>query len=112
MPSIFSLLLTGEMVNDTTMSGTSMLTNLASRIFSKNILDKINFPSEKMGTAVEPGTVTGKINARASSETGIPEGISVVATGHDTQFAIFGSGAEKNQPVLSSGTWEILNPIR
>jgi L-fuculokinase len=32
----------------------------------------------------------------------------VVATGHDTQFAIFGSGAEKNQPVLSSGTWEIL----
>jgi L-fuculokinase len=31
-----------------------------------------------------------------------------VATGHDTQFAIFGSGAEKNQPVLSSGTWEIL----
>ena len=108
MPSIFSLLLTGEMVNDTTMSGTSMLTNLASRIFSKNILDKINFPSEKMGTAVEPGTVTGKINARASSETGIPEGIPVVATGHDTQFAIFGSGAEINQPVLSSGTWEIL----
>ena len=31
-----------------------------------------------------------------------------MATGHDTQFAIFGSGAEKNQPVLSSGTWEIL----
>ena len=38
----------------------------------------------------------------------IPAGIPVVATGHDTQFAIFGSGAEKNQPVLSSGTWEIL----
>lgn len=34
--------------------------------------------------------------------------VPVVATGHDTQFAIFGSGAEKNQPVLSSGTWEIL----
>jgi L-fuculokinase len=31
-----------------------------------------------------------------------------VATGHDTQFAIFGSGADINQPVLSSGTWEIL----
>ena len=31
-----------------------------------------------------------------------------MATGHDTQFAIFGSGAGKNQPVLSSGTWEIL----
>jgi L-fuculokinase len=108
MPSIFSLLLTGEMVNDTTMSGTSMLTNLSSRRFSKNIFDKIHFPFEKMGTPVEAGTITGKINSKASSETAIPEGIPVVATGHDTQFAIFGSGAEKNQPVLSSGTWEIL----
>ncbi|MCX6322382.1 MAG: L-fuculokinase [Bacteroidia bacterium] len=108
MPSIFSFLLTGEMVNDTTMSGTSMLTNLSTRKFSENIINKINFPIEKIGTPVEAGTITGKINAKASAETTIPEGIPVVATGHDTQFAIFGSGAEKNQPVLSSGTWEIL----
>jgi L-fuculokinase len=108
MPSIFSFLLTGEMVNDTTMAGTSMLTKLTTRNFSGNILDKINFPAEKMGRPVEPGTITGKINAKASADTGIPTGLSVVATGHDTQFAIFGSGAEKNQPVLSSGTWEIL----
>jgi L-fuculokinase len=108
MSSIFSFLLTGEMVNDTTMSGTSMLTNLLTRSFSKNIINKINFPFEKTGTPVEAGTVTGKVNAKASAETAIPVGIPVVATGHDTQFAIFGSGAEKNQPVLSSGTWEIL----
>jgi L-fuculokinase len=108
MPSIFSFLLTGEMINDTTMAGTSMLTALKTRGFSENILTRINFPFEKMGTPVEPGTITGKINHKASSETSIPEGIVVVATGHDTQFAIFGSGAEINQPVLSSGTWEIL----
>jgi len=108
MPSIFSYLLTGGMVNDITMSGTSMLTNLSTRGFSGNILNKIHFPPEKIGTPVEAGTITGKINSKASSDTAIPEGIPVVATGHDTQFAIFGSGAEKNQPVLSSGTWEIL----
>jgi L-fuculokinase len=90
------------------MSGTSMLTDLSTRRFSENIIYKINFPFEKIGSPVEAGTVTGKINAKASEETAIPEGIPVVATGHDTQFAIFGSGAEKNQPVLSSGTWEIL----
>jgi L-fuculokinase len=108
MPSIFSWFLTGKMVNDTTMAGTSMLTNLNTRAFSETILGKINFPGEKLGTTSEPGTITGEVNAKASSETLIPKGTPVVATGHDTQFAIFGSGAEINQPVLSSGTWEIL----
>ena len=108
MPSIFSWFLTGEMINDTTMAGTSMTTNLKSRKMSENILNKIGFPEDKFGEIAEPGTITGKVNAKAASETGIPEGTPVVATGHDTQFAIFGSGAEKNQPVLSSGTWEIL----
>jgi L-fuculokinase len=108
MPSIFSYFLTGEMVNDITMAGTSMLTNLSTRDFSENILGKIRFPADKTGTPVEAGTITGMISAKASAETNIPAGTPVVATGHDTQFAIFGSGAERNQPVLSSGTWEIL----
>ncbi|HOX75180.1 MAG TPA: L-fuculokinase [Bacteroidales bacterium] len=108
MPSVFSFFLTGEMVNDTTMAGTSMTTSLASRKFSKDILDKIGFSADKFGEIAEPGTITGRISQNASALTGIPSGVPVVATGHDTQFAIFGSGAEINQPVLSSGTWEIL----
>jgi L-fuculokinase len=108
MPSIFSFFLTGEMINDTTMAGTSMATNLSSRKMSANILNKIGFPDDKFGTIAEAGTITGKVTSNAASETGIPAGTRVIATGHDTQFAIFGSGAEKNQPVLSSGTWEIL----
>jgi L-fuculokinase len=108
MSSIFSFFLTGEMVNDTTMAGTSMMTSLSSRKFSENIQNKIGLPPGRMGNPVEPGTITGKVTKKASEETSLPEGIPVVATGHDTQFAVFGSGAETNQPVLSSGTWEIL----
>jgi len=108
MPSIFSFFLTGEMVNDTTMAGTSMAASLSTRNMSENILKKISFPVAKFGEICEAGTITGKITTKAASETGIPAGTPVGATGHDTQFAVFGSGAEKNQPVLSSGTWEIL----
>jgi L-fuculokinase len=108
MPSIFSFLLTGEMANDTTMAGTSMLTSLNTRGYSGNIINKIKFPLSKIVPPVEAGTIIGKVHSRASLETGLPEGIPVVATGHDTQFALFGSGADENQPVLSSGTWEIL----
>jgi L-fuculokinase len=108
IPSIFSFFLTGEKMNDMTMAGTSMATSLSTRSWSNNILNRIGFPSDKMGSPVEPGTIIGMVNQKASSSTSLPEGIPVVATGHDTQFAIFGSGAEVNQPVLSSGTWEIL----
>ena len=108
MPSIFSFFLTGEMVNDITMAGTSMVTSLASRGYSKKIIKRIGFPIKKLGEPVEPGTITGRISPKASSETGLPVNIPVVATGHDTQFAVFGSGAAVNEPVLSSGTWEIL----
>jgi L-fuculokinase len=108
MPSIFSYLLTGEMVNDVTMAGTSMMTSLATRQFSKNIFGKIGLPETLMGSVKEAGTIVGEVTSKAAVETSIPWHTPVVATGHDTQFAIFGSGAEKNQPVLSSGTWEIL----
>lgn len=108
MPSVFSFRLTGEMVNDITMAGTSMATSLSSRKFSESILGRISFPAEKFGEPVEAGTVIGNITKHASEITGIPKGTPVVSTGHDTQFAVYGSGAEINQPVLSSGTWEIL----
>jgi L-fuculokinase len=108
MPSIFSFYLTGEMVNDTTMAGTSMMTSLSSRQFSENIFRRTGLPEELMGSVAEAGSVVGEITLRAAQETSIPVHTPVIATGHDTQFAIFGSGAGKNQPVLSSGTWEIL----
>ena len=71
MPSIFDFFLTGEMINDVTMAGTSMTTNLSQRGFSKIILEKIGFPGEKFGNLVEAGTLIGKISKKASSETGI-----------------------------------------
>jgi L-fuculokinase len=105
--SIFLQKLSGEFVTEVTMAGTSMLTDIKTRNFSERILSAIDIEN-KFPPIVEPGTAVGKITQSASTATGIPQGIPVVATGHDTQFAIFGSGADENQPVLSSGTWEIL----
>ncbi|MCD6201852.1 MAG: L-fuculokinase [Bacteroidales bacterium] len=106
--SIFLYYLTGEMVTDTTMAGTSMLTDLKNRRFSENILEHIGFSSSLFPNLCEPGTVVGKTGRQAGESLGLREGIPVIATGHDTQFAIYGSGAEEEVPVLSSGTWEIL----
>ena len=106
--SIFIYFLTGEMVNDTTMAGTSMLTELGHQNYSKDIFDKIGVDPGKLCPLAKPGDIAGKVTGKASNETGIPVNTPVILAGHDTQFAIFGSGASENQPVLSSGTWEIL----
>jgi L-fuculokinase len=108
IPSIFVFFLSGEMVNDTTMAGTSMLTDLKSQNFSKAIFNSIGVDSGKLCPIQKPGEIAGNVTRKASEETGIPVNTPVLLSGHDTQFAIFGSGASENQPVLSSGTWEIL----
>jgi L-fuculokinase len=108
MPSIFLQKLSGEFVSDATMAGTSMLTDLKKRDFSQEILTDIGLSTSIFPKLVEPGTIVGKVTPAAASELGIKAGIPVVAAGHDTQFAVYGSGASINEPVLSSGTWEIL----
>ena len=108
MPSLINFLLSGEKSNDISMLGTSMLTDIGSRSLSEKILNKIGCSTHIFGRIGSVGEVIGEVSASASDLSGIPAGTKVCLTGHDTQFAIYGSGADENQPVLSSGTWEIL----
>ena len=108
LPSLFINKLTGEIKNDVTMAGTSMLNDIHKRYFSGKILHKIGLDASVFGSLAEPGDQAGLVHQEAYNETGIPVGTPVFFTGHDSQFAIFGSGANLKQPVLSSGTWEVL----
>ena len=108
LPSILINKLSGKMVNDVSMAGTSMMTDIKTRRFSNDILNKIGIDPSLFVHIDEPGHIAGEVNNAGSIQTGIPVNVPVCLAGHDTQFAIFGSGAGVNQPVLSSGTWEIL----
>lgn len=108
IPSLLIHKLSGVLKNDTTMMGTSMMADLNNRTFSDEILDKIGLEASLFGELNEPGDEVGVIHSIASDLTGLKAGTPVFLAGHDTQFAVFGSGAELNQPVLSSGTWEVL----
>ena len=108
LPSLINYLLTGEKCNDLSMIGTSMLTEICSFSLSDTIFNKIGLNPKTFGSIGLAGDIIGNISHEASGKTGIPEGTVVCLTGHDTQFAIYGSGADENQAVLSSGTWEIL----
>ena len=54
------------------------------------------------------GETIGSVLPEVAKKTDLPAGIPVIAAGHDTQFALYGSGAALDEAILSSGTWEIL----
>jgi L-fuculokinase len=107
IPSLLIHRFTGELHNDSSMAGTSMMLDIRTRTFSDEILKAIGVEN-KFNPMSEPGSLAGKVTEGAARETGIPRGTPVVLAGHDTQFALYGSGAGENEPFLSSGTWEIL----
>ncbi|MFW5866977.1 MAG: FGGY family carbohydrate kinase [Armatimonadota bacterium] len=108
MPGLLSMKLCGERSIDPTAAGTMMAMDMAERDWSDEVLALADLTPDFFPRWVEPGEVIGRVSADAALETGLPAGIPVVAAGHDTQFAAVGSGADPDEAILSSGTWEIL----
>lgn len=108
MPSLFVHRLAGVWLTDTTMAGTSMLTDQSHRAFSERLLALAGLDTASFPPLAEPGTIAGLLRSDAAAELGLAAGLPVVIAGHDTQFALFGAGGGPALPVLSSGTWEIL----
>ncbi|MFO8008233.1 MAG: FGGY family carbohydrate kinase [Candidatus Brocadiia bacterium] len=107
MPGLLSLRLTGELTLDVTSASTMMMLDLERRDWSPELLEAAGVEASFLPKLVQPGTVIGGLTAQAAEATGLPEGLPVVASGHDTQFAPIGSGARPQEAVLSTGTWEI-----
>lgn len=106
--SLINHRLTGKMTTDRTMAGTSQLLDLQGECFSHTILDAVGLDDRLFPPMVAAGEVVGELLPSLAAKLGLPAGIPVVSAGHDTQFALIGLGVDEVQPVLSSGTWEIL----
>jgi L-fuculokinase len=107
-PGLAGLRLTGRRSIDPTIASTGMAMDLKRRNWSDDLLAAAGFPRRLLADWVEPGQVIGPLTRAAARATGLKAGTPVVAAGHDTQFAIVGSGVAPGEVVVSSGTWEIL----
>ncbi|MEM2699594.1 MAG: FGGY family carbohydrate kinase, partial [Candidatus Bathyarchaeia archaeon] len=108
MPGLIANKLTGEFHIDPTSASTMMAMDLGKRDWSPRMLELANLDPSFFPEWKEPGEIVGYLTEDAAKECGLRPGIPVIVGGHDTQFAIFGSGAGSGDIVLSSGTWEIL----
>ncbi|XBS70231.1 L-fuculokinase [Acerihabitans sp. KWT182] len=106
--SLINHRLTGAFTTDRTMAGTSQLLDVQHRDFSARILHCAGLDNRLFPAMADAGERVGTLLPAMAGELGLPAGLPVISAGHDTQFALFGSGAGLDQPVLSSGTWEIL----
>lgn len=109
MPGLIAHKLTGKFHIDPTSASTMMAMDLGKRDWSNSMLELAGLDSGFFTEWYEPGQMVGDITEKAEKKCGIPSGTSVVAGGHDTQFALAGSGAKSDENILSSGTWEILS---
>jgi L-fuculokinase len=108
MPGIIEHKLTGEFAISVSSGSTMMMLDLKKREFSEKILKFVNKSRDIFPKLYEAGDVMGVLKKDVAEELNLNPGIPVVVSGHDTQFALYGSGVNINEPVLSSGTWEIL----
>ncbi|MFQ6095211.1 MAG: FGGY family carbohydrate kinase [Candidatus Bathyarchaeia archaeon] len=109
MPGLIAYKLTGKFHIDPTSASTMMAMDLEKRDWSDSLLELAGLDSSFFPEWHEPGQIIGQITENAEKKSAIPSGTPVITGGHDTQFALVGSGAKPEEAILSSGTWEILS---
>jgi len=109
MPGLIVHKLTGEFHIDPTSASTMMAMDLQKRDWSDSLLELAGLDRSFFPEWYEPSQIVGYITGEAEKKCGIKSGTPVVVGGHDTQFALIGSGAKSDEAILSSGTWEILS---
>lgn len=108
MPGLLVYRLTGKSHIEPTSASTMMAMDLGRREWSTQLLELAGLDADFFPEWSQPAEIVGQVTNQASEQCGLPKGIPVIAGGHDTQFALIGSGARPEEAILSSGTWEIL----
>ncbi len=84
--------LSGALACEPSNAGESMLLDVTSRSWSREILDRFEIDDRILPPVVEPGTPLGRVTPEAAEQTGFAPGTHVFAGGADTQCALLGAG--------------------
>jgi rhamnulokinase len=109
MPDLLTYWLSGEQINERTISSTSQLLTAGTADWDFDLIDAMGIPKQIFGKVTDPGAIVGSLLNSVAEETDC-EGVRVVACGgHDTASAVAGVPAAMPKPLfLSSGTWSLI----
>jgi rhamnulokinase len=95
-----------------TMATTTQCFDPASRSWAKELLGRLDVPTQMLPDVVEPGTVLGKIRTDVAEVTGLQNVSVVTPATHDTASAVVAvpvsESVGKNWAYISSGTWSLV----
>ncbi|NLF67739.1 MAG: hypothetical protein GX575_01655 [Candidatus Anammoximicrobium sp.] len=94
------------------LAGRTMLFNVRTHQWDDEILKAIDLEPERLASPVPSGTVVGTIPRPVADELGLPNGVIVVAGGHDQPCGALGAGAvDSDVAMYASGTVECICPV-
>ncbi|MHA1558069.1 MAG: xylulokinase [Candidatus Heimdallarchaeota archaeon] len=101
--------LTDEYITDFSNASRTMLFDIDKLTWSEKILNALDIPKEKLPKSIPSGTKIGGLTKKAADETGLPEGLPIIAGGGDQQCAALGVGVIKQGRVkATTGTGTFL----
>ncbi|MBS0209442.1 MAG: rhamnulokinase [Planctomycetes bacterium] len=114
MPDLINWLLTGVKSCEATNASTTQCFNPTTHDWARDLLGKLDIPTEMFLPVTEPGSRLGKLRPEVADETGLAD-VEVVAPGtHDTASAVVAvpaaskPGARPDWCYISSGTWSLM----
>lgn len=85
--------LTGEFTINESRMGFSLLSDIRTGTWSRELVDAIGLDPSKLPRPCRADEIVGVVSAQAAAETGLPQGIPVVGGAMDTVAAAVGAGA-------------------
>jgi xylulokinase len=102
-------MLSGVCATDYSMASTTLLFDQRKQAWSDELIDRSGIDRRLLCDPLPSGTVLGRVHAKATEATGLPEGTPVVLGGHDYCCGALPTGAFRPGVLLDvTGTWEMV----
>jgi xylulokinase len=94
--------LSGEVAIDYSLASRTMMLDIRKKRWSTEILEAVDLNADMLSDAYSSGTKVGEISSKASKETSLKKGTSVVTGGHDQSCGALGVGVTREGPTMDA----------
>lgn len=110
IPDLISYWLTGQIGAEATNASTTQLYDVSTRTWAVDLMERLGIPPRLFPAPRQPGDLAGRLLPTVTAETGLPDGVPVIAVGsHDTASAVVAVPATSDRfAYISCGTWALV----